>query len=141
MMNAHDFGQGAQSKKEQKGQSQRQLRVGEELRHALSDVLMRGECRHPDLIDASVTVSEVRVSPDMRNATAFVAPLAGSKKDVIMAALIASAGELRHLVGRKVILRSTPRMHFKLDESFENAFRIQQLLNQATGKVEGAEAE
>src|SRR4051812_40386362 len=118
-MNPHDYGQSGQGKS--KGQSQRQLRVGEELRHALSDVLMRGECHHADLIDASITVSEVRVSPDMKNATAFVAPLAGSKKDVILHALVEAAGELRHLVGRKVILRSTPRLHFKLDESFENA--------------------
>lgn len=127
-MNPQDFSQTGQSKT--KTQSQRQLRVGEELRHALSGVLMRGECRHPDLIDASVTVSEVRVSPDLRNATAFVAPLAGSRQELILKALIASAGELRHLVGRKVILRSTPRLSFRLDDSFENAFRIQQLLNE-----------
>ncbi len=127
MMNAQEFGQ----KSKNKGPSQRQLKVGEELRHTLAGILLRGECHHPDLIDASITVSEVRVSPDLRNATVFVAPLAGSRKDPIMTALMASAGELRHLVGRKVILRSTPRFSFRLDESFENAFRIQQLLNTA----------
>ena len=73
-----------------KAPSQRQLRVGEEIRHALSEVLARGELRDPDLVDVSLTVSEVRISPDLRNATAFVMPLGGVGED--RAALLAALG-------------------------------------------------
>src|SRR5947207_14610142 len=75
--------------------SQRQLRVGEELRHALAQLLRPGELRDPALHDANITVTEVRISPDLKNATAFVMPLAGTKSDEIMAGLKRSAPLLK----------------------------------------------
>src|ERR1700747_2878705 len=90
--------------------SQRQLRVGEELRHALAQLLRPGELRDPALQEASVTVTEVRMSPDLRNATAFVMPLAGAKADEVMAGLERSAGFLKARIGRNLGLRYTPNL-------------------------------
>lgn len=112
-----------------KGNSgQRPLRVGEEIRHILSDIFMRGECRSPDLFDVAITVSEVRVAPDMKNATAFFMPLAGQNKEALLLALRKASPEIRYLVSKKVNLRHTPKIHFELDESFEVAERIENLL-------------
>ena len=108
--------------------SQRQLRVGEELRHALAQLLRPGELRDPALREANITVVEVRVSPDLRNATAFVMPLAGEKADEIMAGLKRSAVFLRGQVARMVELRQVPNIVFALDDAFENAARIAALL-------------
>src|SRR5579872_3407634 len=85
--------------------SQRQLRVGEELRHALAQLLRPGELRDPALSDANITVTEVRISPDLKNATAFVMPLAGTKTDEIMAGLRRSAAFLRNRIAHTVELR------------------------------------
>src|SRR5882762_1429115 len=81
--------------------SQRQLRVGEELRHVLARILRDGECREPVLEDASITVTEVRMSPDLRNATAFVMPLSGTNADDIMAGLRRSAVFLKGRIARE----------------------------------------
>jgi ribosome-binding factor A len=107
---------------------QRQLRVGEELRHALAQLLRPGELRDPALRDASITVTEVRVSPDLRNATAFVMPLAGAQADQIMAGLKRSAVFLKGRVARMVELRQAPNIAFALDGAFDNAARIATLL-------------
>jgi ribosome-binding factor A len=112
----------------QKGPSQRQLRVGEEIRHALSDIFMRSEVNDPDLDGKSITVSEVRISPDLKNATAFVMPLGGADKEKIMEALGRSSQYLRKLVTDRIILRFSPRIHFKLDYSYEEAAKIDALL-------------
>lgn len=109
---------------------QRPLRVGEELRHALAEILGRGDIRDPDLADASVTVTEVRVSPDLKNATAFVLPLAGRNADAVLAALERCAPYLRGQLARLVKLRFAPRVSFRLDESFDRASRIEELLRQ-----------
>ena len=111
------------------GGSQRNLRVGEEIRHALADIFIRGEVHSMDLLGASITVSEVRVSPDLKDATAFVMPLAGANKELLFEALKKSAPELRHLVSKRVKLRYTPRIFFTLDNSYEEASRINNLLN------------
>ena len=111
-----------------KGAGQRPLRVGEELRHALAEILSRGDIRDPDLTDASVTVSEVRVSPDLKNATAFVLPLAGRNAGAVLAALERCAPYLRGQLARAVRLRHAPRIGFRLDESFDRASRIDELL-------------
>ena len=108
--------------------TQRQLRVGEELRHALAQLLCSGELRDPALSDASITVTEVRVSPDLKNATAFVMPLAGANADAIMAALQRSAPFLRGRLARTVELRQAPNLVFAFDHSFDNAARIAALL-------------
>ena len=112
-----------------KGPSQRQLRVGEEIRSALAMIFAHGETHNPILDGSSITVSEVRISPDLKNATAYVMPLAGSNKEVVMAALADNASRLRGMVSRKIILRTSPRIAFQLDKSFEVAGRINELLN------------
>jgi ribosome-binding factor A len=108
--------------------SQRRLRVGEELRHALSEIFRDGEFRDPLLQDTSITVTEVRVSPDLRNATAFVMPLAGSNAAEVVAGLKRSAAFLRGLLARKVALRNAPNLVFALDGSFDQAGRIAAVL-------------
>jgi ribosome-binding factor A len=116
------------SAKPARGASQRQLRVGEELRHALSNILHEGQCRDPALENVSITVSEVRISPDLRNATAYVMPLAGANASEIVTALKRCAPFLKGLLAREVALRHTPNLVFALDASFEQAERISALL-------------
>jgi|CXWL01.1.fsa_nt_gi ribosome-binding factor A len=110
------------------GGAQRNLRVGEEIRHALADIFIRGEVHSMDLFGASITVSEVRVSPDLKNATAYVMPLAGKNKEGLLEALKISSPELRHLVSKRVKLRHVPKIFFSLDESYDEAQRINNLL-------------
>ena len=121
--------------------SQRQLRVGEELRHALSRILQRGELRDPDLQDVAVTVTEVRVSPDLKNATAYVMPLGGARRAEVVAALARSAGYLRGQIAREVPLRFTPGLAFALDTSFDHASRINELLHRPEVERDLAEPE
>jgi ribosome-binding factor A len=121
---------GAQtSEKRPREPSQRQLRVGEQLRHALALILQRGELRDPALHGATVTVTEVRVTPDLRNATAYVMPLAGREAEAVLEALGRSAGYLRGQLAREVPLRFTPALAFALDTSFDHASRINELLH------------
>jgi ribosome-binding factor A len=117
------------STKEGRAPSQRQLRVGEALRHALSDILMRGELRDPALQGASITVSEVRVSPDLRNATAYVVPLGGAHAEEILAGLQRAGPHLRAQVARAVKLKFAPGLTFRADTSFDYADRIERLLH------------
>lgn len=107
---------------------QRQLRVGEELRHGLAQVLARGDIRDPDLVGVSITVTEVRISPDLKNATAFVLPLGGSNEAAVLAGLARCAPYLRGQLARLVPLKFSPRLSFKPDESFDQASRIEALL-------------
>jgi ribosome-binding factor A len=108
--------------------SQRQHRVGEELRHMVAQILRDGDYRDPVLREASITVSEVRISPDLRNATIYVMPLAGANTAEILAALRRSAPFLRGLVARDLALRYVPSLVFALDETFDQAERISSLL-------------
>jgi ribosome-binding factor A len=108
--------------------TQRQLRVGEELRHALAQMLRPGELRDPILYDANVTVTEVQVSPDLRNATAFVMPLGGSNAADIVAALRRGAPFLKSRIARTVRLRLVPNLSFALDGAFDSAERIAAVL-------------
>lgn len=112
----------------QKGPSQRQLRVGEMLRHALADVLRTHEIRDPDLEGVSVTVTEVRPSPDMRHATAFVEPLGGRNAESVVQALNRHRGFLRGALGRDITLKFTPELRFIEDRSFAEAARIEDIL-------------
>lgn len=109
--------------------SQRPLRVGEELRHALARIFERGELRDPDLQGVTVTVTEVRVSPDLKNATAYVMPLGGTHAAEVLAALRRCAPFLRKALAREVPLRYAPALAFALDTSFEYASRIDALLH------------
>lgn len=101
------------------GPSQRQLRVGELIRRTLSDVLMRGDVHDPDLNRISITVGEVRTSPDLKVATAYVTPLGGQGAEEMLAALRRNKGELRHLVSRTLTLKFAPELRFRLDETFD----------------------
>ena len=109
--------------------SQRQLRVGEELRHALAGVLARGGFSDPLLADCNITVTEVRVSPDLKNATAFVTPLGGKDLSAVTAALNHAAGFVRAQVAREVNLRYMPRLSFEPDGSFDEAMRMRRILS------------
>lgn len=101
------------------GPSQRQLRVGELIRRRLSDVLLRGDVHDPELNRHSITVGEVRCSPDLKIATAYVLPLGGRDADEALADLRRNTGELRHLVARDLGLKYAPQLRFQLDETFD----------------------
>ena len=111
------------------GPSQRQLRVGELVRHALADVLMRGEFRDPELSGVLVTIAEVRMSADLKHATALVAPLGGQDADAVVAALNRSASIIRGRIAPALKqMRSMPDFRFRLDTRFEDDRRIDELL-------------
>jgi ribosome-binding factor A len=112
----------------QAGPSQRQLRVGEEIRHVLVEILARGQLRDPDLQGVSITVSEVRASPDLKHATAYVMPLGGANTDSVVKALRRASGFVRGEVARAVRLRVAPEIVFAADRSFEEAGRIEAAL-------------
>ena len=124
-------GKSARGSEQPRGRSQRQLRVGEELRHVLAEILLRGHFRDPVLVDGvSVTVTEVRVSPDLRNATAFVMPLGGEDATDTIAALNRAQAYIRTEAAKRVNLRLAPSFSFRLDESFDEAARVTKLLQQ-----------
>lgn len=112
------------------GRSQRQLRVGELVRHALADIATRDLLADPALDGLIITVSEVRVSPDLKHATAFVAPLGGSEADMdrLLAGLKRCQRFLRGELGRRIETKFTPELHFEADRSFAEAERINTLL-------------
>ncbi|MBP9692039.1 MAG: 30S ribosome-binding factor RbfA [Alphaproteobacteria bacterium] len=112
-----------------KGPSQRQLRVGEEIRHILAQTLMRGESGNEVLDRSSVTVTEVRVSPDLQHATVYVLPLAGQNLSEVLAALKERAWYFRKEVAHRLTTRVAPRLVFQADLSFDEAQRIETLLN------------
>ncbi len=111
------------------GPSQRQLRVGELIRRSLSEVLSRGDVHDPDLARMSVTVGEVRCSPDLRHATAYVLPLGGQQKEECLAALRRNTAEIRHLVTRGVTLKYAPKLLFELDETFDRMDDTRRMLS------------
>ena len=102
-----------------KGPSQRQLRVGELIRRTLAEVLQRGDIHDPDLSSMSITVGEVRTSPDLRVATVHVMPLGGANVDLAIAALTRNRGELRRVVDRKLHLKYSPELRFVPDPTFD----------------------
>jgi ribosome-binding factor A len=108
--------------------STRQLRAGELVRRALVEALAEGHLRDPALSGASITVSEVRASPDLKHASAFVMPLGGSEAPEILAALKRARSYLRTEVARRVQLRHAPELHFELDRSFDESARVERLL-------------
>jgi ribosome-binding factor A len=116
------------SDKDDRGPSQRQLRVGEEIRHLLAELLERGNMRDPDLRGASITVTAVDVSPDLRNAIAFVMPLGGADEARMLGALKRAAPWFRARVGEKAGLRYAPEIRFHLDRTFDEADKIGALL-------------
>ncbi|MBT8472825.1 MAG: 30S ribosome-binding factor RbfA [Marinicaulis sp.] len=112
------------------GPSQRQLRAGELIRHALVEMLQRETFREPALNGVSVTISEVRCSPDLKNASCFAAPLGGEHQADVIDALNKIAPYLRRLLGQKIEMKFTPALVFKSDETYSEAQRINRLLTQ-----------
>ncbi|MGG7565837.1 30S ribosome-binding factor RbfA [Rhodovulum sp. DZ06] len=111
------------------GPSQRQLKVGEEIRRALSGALLRGDIHDDTLARLSITVSEVRVSPDLRNATAFVLPLGGFEAEEALAALKRNKGELRRAIAKEVRLKYSPDLSFIRDDAYDRMDEARRLLN------------
>jgi len=109
------------------GPSQRQLRAGELVRHALAQMLREEEVADPSLIGASITVTEVRMSPDLKHAVCFVEPLGGEKAAEVVAGLTRAAKFLRGRLGRHVELKFTPDLKFVHDQSFDEAARMRRL--------------
>jgi len=108
--------------------SQRQLRVGEEIRRVLARVLERGVLHDPALYDARLTISEVTVSPDLRNATVWITPLGGGDAADLLAALKRNAGRLGGLLARDIKLKYAPKLRFERDTAFDTSTRIDALL-------------
>jgi len=118
---AHRHGHGAPS--------QRQLRAGELVRHALADILREESPADPDLAGVSVTVTEVRMSPDLRHAVCFVEPLGGGHAQQVVAALNRSARFFRGCLGRQMTAKFTPDLKFVHDETFDEAERMNRLFD------------
>lgn len=108
--------------------SQRQLRVGEEIRHALASIFLTESFYEPAISNMSITVSEVRISPDLRNATAFVMPLGGKAPDDFLDVLERLTPQIRHYLAKKIHLKYLPQLYFKMDKSYEYAQNIDNLL-------------
>lgn len=111
-----------------KSPSQRQLRVGEEIRHALVRILGRDPLRDPDLAGLSLTVTEVKVSPDLKAATAFVTPFGGSGSQAVVKALKRAAPFLTRRLAGEIELKTVPRLTFALDTTFDRAQAIERIL-------------
>ncbi|MGQ0527838.1 MAG: 30S ribosome-binding factor RbfA [Alphaproteobacteria bacterium] len=111
--------------------SQRQLRVGEQLRHIIAETMQRGHFHNEILMNAGrITVTEVRVSPDLKHATAFVMSLGGENMEEIIPALNESASVFQKDVGRQNTMKFTPKIKFMEDGSFEEAKNIEQILKE-----------
>ena len=117
----------------------RQLCVGEEIRHTLADIFERSDMHDPDLRDVRVTVTEVRLSSDLRNATAFVTRLGGGGTETLIAALGRAVPYFRHQLSKKLGLRFIPKLSFKLDTTFDDADHLDDLLRRIAGKFRGKE--
>lgn len=108
--------------------TQRQLRVSEEIRHMLSAIFARGEFRDPDLAAAQITVTEVRISPDLKNATAFVTRLGRTDVDALLPALKRAAPYIRTLLAHELRLRVAPQVSFQPDTAIDYAMHVDKLL-------------
>ncbi|OUI78028.1 ribosome-binding factor A [Commensalibacter intestini] len=116
--------------KNPKGPSQRQLRVAEEVRHVLSDVFARTEFRNPELRDKRLTVTEVRMTPDLRNAIIYVVRLGASNVEELLPALRKAAPYLRSQLSQKLSLKFLPELRFQADTGLDYAAKIDVLLHQ-----------
>ena len=112
------------------GPSQRQLRVGELIRRALSEILMQGIIHDPDLNKISVTVSEVTASPDLKIATVYVCPLGGEGGEDLIALLAKNKSEIRRSISKKLTLKYTPDLRFHIDETFDRMDETRRLFSQ-----------
>ncbi len=130
-------------KKPLKGPSQRQLRVSEEIRHVLAGVFARGEFRDPDLAAAKITVTEVRITPDLKHAIVFVARLGRSDVDALLPSLTRATHYLRGQVAKALRLRAVPDLTFQPDAALDYAMKIEALMHRPEvardlGNLDGA---
>ena len=109
--------------------SQRQLKVGEELRHLISNALLRSSFYDEHIENNNITVTEVNVSPDLKNAKVYVMPLGGENKADVLNSLDKAAGRLKKIISSNISLRQTPKLMFKIDETFEYAKKINDILD------------
>ena len=112
------------------GPSQRQLRVGELIRRALSEILLQGTIHDPDLNKISVTVGEVTASPDLKIATAYVCPLGGQGAENLIALLSKNKSEIRRSISKKLTLKYTPELRFRIDATFDRMDETRRLFSQ-----------
>ncbi len=112
------------------GPSQRQLRVGELIRRTLAEVLARGDVHDPDRNRMSITVGEVRTSPDLRVATVYVLPLGGKGQEDVLKLLARNKYELRRAISKKLALKFAPDLRFQLDETFDRMDETRRMLSQ-----------
>ncbi|MGB0901668.1 30S ribosome-binding factor RbfA [Halocynthiibacter sp.] len=115
-----------------RGPSQRQLRVGELIRRNLSEILMRGDIHDPDLNRISITVGEVRCTPDLHIATAFILPLGGEGAEDALALLRKNRHEIRRMIGKKMALKHTPELRYEIDMTFDQMDATRRLLENET---------
>ena len=108
--------------------SQRQLRVGEELRHLISNALLRESFYDQIIENNTITVTEVNVSPDLKNAKVYIMPLGGENKLEVLDSLNKSNGRIKKLISSNINLRQIPKLQFKIDETFEYAKNIENIL-------------
>ena len=113
----------------QRAYSQRQLRVGEELRHLISNALLRERFYDEYIENNNITITEVNVSPDLKNAKVYVMPLGGVNKLDALNSLIRATGRLKKIISSNINLRQTPKLKFKIDETFEYAKKINNILD------------
>ena len=109
--------------------SQRQLKVGEELRHLISNALLRESFYDEHIKNNNITITEVNVSPDLKNAKVYVMPLGGVNKLDALNSLIKATGRLKKIISSNINLRQTPKIKFKIDETFEYAKKINNILD------------
>ena len=109
--------------------SQRQLKVGEELRHLISNALLRGSFYDEFIKNNNITITEVNVSPDLKNAKVYVMPLGGTNKLDVLNSLNNAMGRIKKIISSNISLRQTPKLIFKIDETFEYAKKINDILD------------
>ena len=108
--------------------SQRQLRVGEELRHLISNALLRETFYDPIIENNNITITEVNVSPDLKNAKVYIMPLGGENKFEVLDSLNKANGRIKKLISNNINLRQIPKLQFRIDETFEYAKNIENIL-------------
>ena len=110
--------------------SQRQLRVGELIKQSLGQIFLRDEAKVPSLITKNITVTEVRMSPDLKNARAYVIPLGGKNSEETVNILTEFSSSIRKALSKKVDMKFLPKVHFVSDKSFDYAEKIEKLIQE-----------
>ena len=123
--------------RENTSRSERQYKVGELIRKTLVEVFEKVEVRDPDLINVSITISEVAISPDLKAATVYVMPLGGDGQDNVLSGLKRASSFLRSKIAKIIELRSVPRLDFKIDTAFDNSNNLNKVLKMADISSDG----